>query len=137
MGHGKFIGIWNYRYIGYRYIEVWLYNPPTREILAGQMLERELAQVNSKIDAELNKEENLTLGLFNCMCYCYLFYINSLCFLFISSSLWWLDITYTSIHMELCHNNSIEKGILIPIIRFIRIFTHCRIFIKRDWESHC
>ncbi len=63
------------------------YNPPTREILAGQMLERELAQVNSKIDAELNKEENLTLGLFNCMCYCYLFYINSSCFLFISSSL--------------------------------------------------
>src|SRR5204863_1330336 len=56
------------------------YNLPTREILAGQMLERELAQVNSKIDAELNKEENLTLGLFNCMCYCYLFYINSSCF---------------------------------------------------------
>src|SRR2546421_415241 len=74
------------------------YNPPTREILAGQMLERELAQVNSKIDAELNKKENLTLGLFNCMCYCYLFYINSSCF-YLSHLAFdsWTSHTYRSI----------------------------------------
>jgi hypothetical protein len=40
------------------------YNPPTREILAGQMLERELAQVNNNVKLEIEKETNLTIGLF-------------------------------------------------------------------------
>jgi hypothetical protein len=39
------------------------YEPPTREVLAGQLLERELAHVNSKIRSEINKENNLTLGI--------------------------------------------------------------------------
>lgn len=38
------------------------YEPPTREILAGQMLERELAQVNNKVKSEIGKETNLTIG---------------------------------------------------------------------------
>lgn len=40
------------------------YDPPTREILAGQMLERELAQVNNKVKSEIEKETNLTIGLY-------------------------------------------------------------------------
>ena len=40
------------------------YDPPTREILAGQMLERELAQVNNNVKLEIEKETNLTIGLF-------------------------------------------------------------------------
>lgn len=40
------------------------YDPPSREILAGQMLERELAQVNDKVKSEIEKETNLTIGLF-------------------------------------------------------------------------
>ena len=39
------------------------YNPPSREFLANQLLERELAQVQSKVKSELEKETNLTLGL--------------------------------------------------------------------------
>jgi hypothetical protein len=39
------------------------YNPPTREVLANQLLERELAQVNHRIKSELEGETNLTLGL--------------------------------------------------------------------------
>ena len=41
------------------------YEPPTREFLAGQLLERELAQINSKVNSEIEKENNLTLGLLN------------------------------------------------------------------------
>ena len=41
------------------------YNPPSREVLVSQLLERELAQVNSKVNSELEKETNLTLGLLN------------------------------------------------------------------------
>ena len=41
------------------------YNPPTREVLVNQLLERELAQVNHKIKSELEGETNLTLGLLN------------------------------------------------------------------------
>ena len=41
------------------------YEPPTREFLAGQLLERELAQINSKVKSEIEKENNLTLGLLN------------------------------------------------------------------------
>jgi hypothetical protein len=40
------------------------YDPPSREILAGQMLERELAQVNNNVKLEIEKETNLTIGLF-------------------------------------------------------------------------
>ena len=40
------------------------YDPPSREILAGQMLERELAQVNSNVKSEIEKSTNLTIGLF-------------------------------------------------------------------------
>jgi hypothetical protein len=40
------------------------YDPPTREILAGQMLERELAHVNNHVKSEIEKETNLTIGLF-------------------------------------------------------------------------
>lgn len=47
------------------------YDPPTREVLTGQLLERELAQVNSKIKSEIEKETNLTLGLLN-------YYVNVL-----------------------------------------------------------
>jgi len=47
------------------------YDPPTREHLSGQMLERELAQVNSKIKSEIEKETHLTLGLLN-------YYVNVL-----------------------------------------------------------
>jgi hypothetical protein len=39
------------------------FNPPSREILAGQMLEWKLAQVNNKVQSEINKETNLTIGL--------------------------------------------------------------------------
>jgi len=41
------------------------YNTPTREVLVNQLLERELAQVNFKVNSELEKEMNLTLGLLN------------------------------------------------------------------------
>src|SRR3954451_10569065 len=41
------------------------YDLPTREYLAGQLLERELAQINSKVKSEIEKESNLTLGLLN------------------------------------------------------------------------
>jgi len=47
------------------------YDLPTREHLSGQMLERELAQVNSKIKSEIEKETHLTLGLLN-------YYVNVL-----------------------------------------------------------
>ena len=40
------------------------YDPPSREILAGQMLECELAQVNNNVKLEIEKETNLTIGLF-------------------------------------------------------------------------
>ena len=40
------------------------YDPPSRKILAGQMLERELAQVNNNVKSEIEKESNLTIGLF-------------------------------------------------------------------------
>ena len=39
------------------------YDPPTREVLSDQFLEREVAQVNSKIMSEIDKKTNLTLGL--------------------------------------------------------------------------
>src|SRR2546423_3203006 len=35
----------------------------TREVLANQLLERELTHVNSKIRSKINKENNLTLGI--------------------------------------------------------------------------
>ena len=41
------------------------YDPPTREYLADQLLERELAKINSKVKSEIEKENNLTLGLLN------------------------------------------------------------------------
>jgi hypothetical protein len=41
------------------------YNTPTREVLVNQLLERELAHVNFKVNSELEKETNLTLGLLN------------------------------------------------------------------------
>lgn len=41
------------------------YNTPTREVLVNQLLERVLAQVNFKVNFELEKETNLTLGLLN------------------------------------------------------------------------
>ena len=41
------------------------YSPPTREFLANQLLERELAYVNNKMKSELQGENNLTLGLLN------------------------------------------------------------------------
>ena len=41
------------------------YDLLTREYLAGQLLERELAQINSKVKSEIEKESNLTLGLLN------------------------------------------------------------------------
>lgn len=47
------------------------YDPPTREVLTDQLLERELAQVNSKIKSEIENENNLTLGLLN-------YYVNVL-----------------------------------------------------------
>ena len=40
------------------------YDSPSRETLAGQMLERELAQVNSNVKSEIEKATNLTIGLF-------------------------------------------------------------------------
>src|SRR5688572_30238124 len=40
------------------------YDPPTREMLSGQMLERELVQVNNNVKLEIEKEINLTIGLF-------------------------------------------------------------------------
>lgn len=43
------------------------YNPPSREYLVSQLLERELAQVQSKVKSELEQETNLTLGLLNYM----------------------------------------------------------------------
>ena len=39
------------------------YELPTREVLANQLLERKLTHVNSKIRSEINKENNLTLGI--------------------------------------------------------------------------
>src|SRR3989440_13057529 len=41
------------------------YNTPIREVLVNQLLERELAHVNFKVNSELEKETNLTLGLLN------------------------------------------------------------------------
>ncbi|CAB4375946.1 unnamed protein product [Rhizophagus irregularis] len=38
------------------------YNTPIREVLVNQLLERELAQVNFKVNFELEKETNLTLA---------------------------------------------------------------------------
>jgi len=40
------------------------YNPPTRKMLSGQILKRELAQVNNNVKLEIEKETNLTIGLF-------------------------------------------------------------------------
>ena len=40
------------------------YDPLTREMLSGQMLERELAQVNNNVKLEIEKETNLTIDLF-------------------------------------------------------------------------
>ena len=39
------------------------YDPPIKEMLSGQMLERELAQVNNNVKLEIEKETNLTIGL--------------------------------------------------------------------------
>ena len=39
------------------------YEPPTRELLSDQLLERELASVNSKVKTDMESEKNLTLGL--------------------------------------------------------------------------
>ena len=47
------------------------YDLPTREFLTNQLLERELALVNSKIKFEIEKENNLTLDLLN-------YYVNVL-----------------------------------------------------------
>ena len=49
------------------------YNPPSREFLANQLLERELAQVQSKVKYELEKETDLTLGLLSYVGYHNLF----------------------------------------------------------------
>ena len=38
------------------------YDPPSRECLAGQLLECELALVNFKVNSEIEKEDNLTLA---------------------------------------------------------------------------
>ncbi|HEY9399093.1 MAG TPA: DUF domain-containing protein [Nitrososphaeraceae archaeon] len=38
------------------------YDPPSRECLAGQLLERELALVNSKVNSEIEQENSLTLA---------------------------------------------------------------------------
>jgi len=40
------------------------YDPPTKEMLVGQMLERELAQINNNVKSEIEKETNLTISLF-------------------------------------------------------------------------
>ena len=40
------------------------YDTPTKEMLSGQMLEHELAQVNNNVKLEIEKETNLTIGLF-------------------------------------------------------------------------
>ena len=40
------------------------YNPPSREILAEQLLERKLTLVNNNVKLEIAKETNLTIGLF-------------------------------------------------------------------------
>ena len=39
------------------------YSPPTREYLSGRLLENELSLVNEKVEADLNNQENLTLGM--------------------------------------------------------------------------
>jgi hypothetical protein len=39
------------------------YDPLTREMLAVQMLERELVQVNNKVKKEIESKTNLTIGL--------------------------------------------------------------------------
>jgi hypothetical protein len=39
------------------------YDLPTRKMLASQMLERKLAQVNNKVKTEIESETNLTIGL--------------------------------------------------------------------------
>ncbi|GBC23526.2 ribonuclease H-like domain-containing protein [Rhizophagus irregularis DAOM 181602=DAOM 197198] len=41
------------------------YNTLTREVLVNQLLERELVQVNFKVNSELEKKMNLMLGLLN------------------------------------------------------------------------
>src|SRR4051794_34844323 len=41
------------------------YDLPTRLYFAGELLERELAQINSKVKLEIEKKSNLTLGLLN------------------------------------------------------------------------
>jgi hypothetical protein len=38
------------------------YSPPARQTLAGNLLSKEIARVNGKIDKELKNAENLTLG---------------------------------------------------------------------------
>ena len=38
------------------------YSPPTRQTLSGNLLSKEIARVNSRIDKELEVGENLTLG---------------------------------------------------------------------------
>lgn len=35
---------------------------PSREVLAGRLLEQELARVNNKVSEDLKHEKNLTLG---------------------------------------------------------------------------
>ena len=47
------------------------YDSPTREYLSGQLLECELAQVNSNIKSEIENGSHLTLGLLN-------YYVNVL-----------------------------------------------------------
>lgn len=38
------------------------YNPPTRQVLSGTLLEAELSRVNLRVFNELNKESNCTIG---------------------------------------------------------------------------
>jgi hypothetical protein len=40
------------------------YDPPSRELLANQLFEDELEDINSKIYKELQMSDNLTLGIY-------------------------------------------------------------------------
>jgi hypothetical protein len=94
------------------------YNPPTREVLVNQLLERELAVVNHKVKSELERETDLTLGLLD-----YIAFISDfesilliISTLFIQFSVRWLDFRYASFDLELYYNDAITQR--IPLSTF-------------------
>lgn len=88
------------------------YSPPTRQLLSGQLLSKEIARVNVAIHEELKNAEHLTIGkyililLFTSDVLRYANIILILIRLFlISIRLGWLDVTRLTIHILLFNHD--------------------------------